>query len=591
VSGQSRSRSRPIRRLSPATVDRIAAGEVVERPASVVKELVENAYDAGARTVSVRLVGGGLDRIEVADDGAGIPAGELELAVERHATSKLEPDGPIEGILSLGFRGEALAAIAAVSRFRLLSRPPNAEVAEGIELVGGRVVERFAEPRAPGTTVEVEGLFFNTPARRKFLRSPAREQVEVVRTVEQLYLARPGTAIRLVSEAGELASYPAAATLAEAAARVLGPEFPLASFPVQAEAGEGRLEGVLGVPALAAPTSTGLFVSVNGRPVTSRTLGVAVRVGFGDTVPRHRFPVGVLWLSLDPSRVDVNVHPAKREVRLAAPRDVEDAVRRAVATAVVGSPRLNEPRGGSTLPRASPTGAEPPSPPRPAGIGTAPGLPVQVQRTLPPWRADATALSVAAAADRPRLDLLGPIGALYWVASAGDGLVLVDQHAASERLLYDTLRAGGTLARQGLVDPVALTLTAAERAALAAHAEEVRATGFEVEPFGPTMFRVLAVPSYRGRTVRAQAVAELLRELAEGGRPTLPDGLEERRAASIACHAAIRAGDVVERARIAEILSALDRLPDRPRTCPHGRPILVHLPRQRLDRWFLRSGG
>jgi len=579
----------PIRRLTPETVERIAAGEVVERPASAVKELVENAYDAGAASVSVQLRGGGLERIEVADDGGGIPPEELALAVERHATSKLAPIGPVEAIVSLGFRGEALAAIAAVSRLRLLSRPARAEVAEGIEVVGGHVAERFAEPRAPGTTVEVEQLFFNTPARRKFLKAPPREQLEVLRTLEQLYLARPAVSLRLASEAGELASFPAATRLEEAAGRVLGPEFPRASFPLRAAGPQGTLEGVLGLPELAGPTSSGLYVAINGRPVLARPLVQAVRTGFGDALPRHRFPVGVVHLAIDPARVDVNVHPTKREVRLASPREVEAALLAAVRDALLGATRLHEPRARRTGPASvSGGGAMPTAAPRsvPGLIGRAAG----VQRTLPVG-AHPLSLGVAAAGGHPRLELLGPVGALYWVAASDDGLVLIDQHAASERLLYDTLRAGGALARQSLVQPIPLRLTDGERASLDAHASEVRAAGFEVEPFGPGAFRVVSVPSYRGRSAPAEAVVALLRELGEGGRPTLPDGLAERRAASIACHAAIRAGDVVERTRIAEILASLDRLPDRPRSCPHGRPILVHLPRSRLDRWFLRSGA
>ena len=580
----------PIRRLDPRTVERIAAGEVVERPASAVKELVENAYDAGAGAVTVRLSDGGLGRIEVADDGYGIPREELELAVERHATSKLAPDGPVEAIGSLGFRGEALAAIAAVSRLRLLSRPPAATVAEGIEVVGGTVVEQFAEPRSPGTTVEVEELFFNTPARRKFLRSPAREQVEVLRAVEQLYLARPEVSLRVAADAGELASLPATTDLAEAAGRVLGSAFPAASFPVRAPLPDGSVRGSLGLPALAAPTSGNLFVSVNGRPIVSRPLAQAVRVAFGDTIPRNRFPVGVLHLEVDPARVDVNVHPTKREVRLVAPHELEDGLRRAVREALVSASPLLEPPGGRLpaprTPAAAPAAGAVVGGPALAGVRSTP-----IQHTLGPGGGSLAPVAVQAAAGRPKLDLLGVIGALYWVASSDDGLVLVDQHAASERLLYDTLRAGGTLARQSLVDPILVPLTAAQRAAFAAHVDEVRATGFEVEPFGPDAFRVLAVPAYRGRTVRAEAVTDLLLELAEGGRPTLPDGLAERRAASIACHAAIRAGDVVERSKIVELLEALDRLPDRPRSCPHGRPILVHLPRSRLDRWFLRSGA
>ena len=581
---------RPIRRLSPETVERIAAGEVVERPASVVKELVENAYDAEATLVSVRIGEGGLDRIEVADDGSGIPAEELELAVERHATSKLEPDGPVERIGSLGFRGEALAAIAAVSRLRLVSRPPGASAAEGIGLEGGRRTGTFAEGRSPGTTVAVSDLFFNTPARRKFLRSPAREQVEVLRALEQLYLARPSVALRLSGEAGELLNLPATASLEEAASRVLGPDFARGSFPVRAASDGVALDGTLGVPALAASSSSELYLSVNGRPIVSRPLAQAVRLGFAETIPRARFPIGVLHLNVDPSRLDVNVHPTKREVRFAAPREVEDAVRRAVRDALGAAPALSEPARsreplvpwGPSATRILP--APTPSPPH-GEIAPA------VQHQLIPPEGSRPPPVLGAAVGRPRLQLLGPVDALYWVAASDDGVVLIDQHAASERLLYAEVLEGGAVARQSLVDPVPLELSASERAALVAHAEELRTAGFEVEAFGPSTFRVLAVPTFRGKTVRPQGVVELVRELAGGGRPTVPDGFAERRAASIACHAAIRAGDVVEPATLAQVLAALDRLPDRPRSCPHGRPIFVHLPRSRLDRWFLRSGA
>ncbi len=576
----------PIRRLSATTVERIAAGEVVERPASVVKELVENAYDAGASLVTVRLRLGGLERIEVADDGSGIPAEQLPLAVERHATSKLPPEGPIEGIATLGFRGEALGAIAAVARLRLVSRTPEMPLAEGLEVAGGVIGGRLREARSIGTTVQVDHLFYNTPARRKFLKAPAREQVEVVRTLEQLYLARPSASLRLESEAGELLSLPAARSVAEAAGRVLGPEFPRGSFAVAATAPGVAIEARLGGPSLAAAGASGLYLAVNGRPVVSRPLGQAVRVAFGETIPRSRYPVGVVHLTVAAGDIDVNVHPTKREVRLAAAREIEEALRRSVRAALDESSPLAEPSRGSLGVRSPGSDRPVPGRARPAPVPPV-GRPVRQAALVPPGIEGAV---VPASGPRPRLELLGPVGALYWVAATDDGLVLVDQHAASERLLYGALLDGGRIARQALVVPVPIALSGAERASLEAHADAVRAAGFEVEPFGPASYRVLSVPTYRGRCAPASAVTELLRELADGGRPTVPDGLAARRAASIACHAAIRAGDVVERSTIAELLAALDRRPDHPRSCPHGRPILVHLPRSRLDRWFGRSG-
>ena len=580
----------PIRRLDPATVERIAAGEVVERPASVVKELVENAIDAEAGTITIRVEEGGLERIEVADDGFGIPSDELELAVARHATSKIPPDGPIDRIGSLGFRGEALAAIASVARLRLASRPPDREAAEGLSVVGGEIVGRFTAPRAPGTTVEVEDLFFNTPARRKFLKSPPAEQVELMQAVERLYLAAPRVALRIEAEGREIANYPPASDLRDAAARVLGPEILRASFALTGEVPGGRVRGVIGRPAISAASSRGLYLAVNGRSIASRPIAQAVRAAFGDYLPRTRFPVGVVHLELAPEAVDVNVHPTKREVRFVRERELSEAIRRRVREGLLAAPQVADLAERTGLaPAGLRDGARPASP----APGTPPGVvarAVPVQRRLGSGTELPAPTGVPAATGHPGLSLLGCLDELYWVAVSGDDLVLIDQHAASERVLYERLRRSGSLARQELVDPIVVRLTGAQRSALGAHAEEVRSAGFEIEPFGPDEHRVRAVPTFRGRRAPAAAVAELLDELSEGGRPTVPDGLAERTTATIACHAAIRAGDPVAREEFAGVLAALYALPEAAYACPHGRPILLRIPRSRLDRWFLRSG-
>ncbi|HTW54845.1 MAG TPA: DNA mismatch repair endonuclease MutL [Thermoplasmata archaeon] len=580
---------RPIRRLRPTTVERIAAGEVVERPASVVKELVENAVDARATQVVVRLRDGGRGAIEVADDGEGIPAAELPLAVERHATSKLDPDGPIEGIRTLGFRGEALAAIGAVARLRLVSRTPDRDAADGLLVVGGEVQSRFAAPRSVGTTVEVADLFFATPARRKFLRAPAAEQLEVVRTLERQYLALPSVAVRLECDDEERLVLPATPNLTDAAAAVLGPEFRAQSTRLGGTVPGGRLFGAIGRPSVSAPTSARLFLAVNGRPIVARVLAQAVRAAYGDMLPRHRFPTGVVHLELAPDTIDVNVHPTKREIRFVREGELADALRRRVREALLETPLAAEvadrapDRSGAAEPDEALADA-------PFSVARLP-LAFAPQRTLDAPEA-APALRAPAVTGRgsARFVLLGVLDALYWVAATDDGFALVDQHAASERLLYEALRAHGALARQQLVAPVTVRLTPAQRAASDAHADAVRAAGFDVEPFGGDAAIVRAVPTYRSRAAPPSAVRDLLDELAVGGRPTLPDGLIERTTATIACHAAIRAGDPVEATEMARLVAALDALPQRVRTCPHGRPIFVQIPRARLDRWFLRRG-
>ena len=577
-----------IRKLNDATVRRIAAGEVVERPASVVKELVENAIDAGATEVRVHLEGGGLEAIVVDDDGAGIPAEELPLAVERHATSKLRGPEDLAGVATLGFRGEALAAIGSVARLRLLSRPPGRAAGAGLSVVAGEPVGTYQQARAPGTTVDVRDLFFNTPARRKFLRAPAAEQVDVVETVQRLYLARPSIGLALTNEHGELARFPPAPSLRDAAARVFGPEFLDQAFEVRGRVGPGgSVAGVMARPGISRSNSLGIYLAVNGRTVHSKALTQAVRQAFLDYLPRTRYPVGAIGLEIDAGRVDVNVHPTKREVRIAREREIADELRRIVRASLLGTPHVSD-RPSTDVPTSS----------RASGPGTlrrstraamsdAATLGARaVQRTIVDARGGG---EVRASSHHPALRLVGPVFDLYWLAESDGALVLIDQHAASERVLYEELRREGRLARQELVEPVRLELSPLRADALRANAEVVRRAGFEVEAFGAASYRVLSVPTYRGRRARADQLIGLLDELASGGRPAVPDGMIERANASVACHAAIRAGDVVPADELRRVLEALYALPEASYACPHGRPILVRFDRGRVDRWFLRS--
>ena len=580
---------RPIRRLPSETIQKIAAGEVVEGPASVVKELFENSLDAGSTEVEIRLERGGLDRIVVSDDGDGIPSDELSIALERHATNKLSSSHDLPRVRSLGFRGEALAAIAQVSRLRLVSRTSAGSSAHGITVEGGTVGPRFEVGRSVGTTVDVRDLFFNTPARRKFLRAPAAEQVDVVATVERMYLAHPTVAVTIVAEEQEVAQYPRALNLEEAASWVFGSEFVSSHFTVRSSADSPvQFFGVFGRPTVTRGTSVAVQVSVNGRAIVSRLLSQAIRAAYQDYLPRARFPVGAVQLELDPTRVDVNVHPTKREVRIERERDVSDLLRRAIRSALVGGPQFANLPGAIRAPRGSLT--EPSVVRSPTVRSTSTG------RTL--GAAKQTLLDAPAAGHRvsgshrhPGLALLGSIFQLYWVAEADGDLVLIDQHAASERVLYDELRASGRLGRQELVESVRVPLTPKQRAALRAHEELLRSSGFTVEPFGGNQFRVSSVPSYRGHRAEAGSLPSLLDELAEGGRPTIPEGLAERVAASVACHAAIRAGDTVSAEEIGRVLEALYRTETPAYACPHGRPVLVRVSRGRLDGWFLRRSS
>ncbi len=596
---------RPIRRLDPSVVERIAAGEVVERPSSVVKELIENSLDAGARHISVRLERGGLDRIEVADDGVGIPAEEIELALERHATSKLDPNGDLSSIATLGFRGEALASVAAVARLELASRAEGADRATVVAYEGGRRVGRHEASRAVGTTVVVRDLFFNTPARRKFLRSPAAELVEVSATIERAYLARFGVTFEVEVDGNPVGVYPAVSTLAEAADRLFGSDFARHRLAVRAALPTGgRVDAVVGEPAVHASSARRLLVTLNGRPIVSRSLQQAVRLAYEGYLPRTRYPVGALSIELPADRVDVNVHPTKREVRIERDRDVAETVRRVVRDGLTSAPRTAE------APRR-PTVSPAPSPLRPPPARSAPGAswrtdrptnaapsrsaaaPLGSMRTrgLRPLDSGAPGAIVPAGPGRPTIRLIGSFGSLYWIGEADDRLCLVDQHAASERLIYERLLRHELPARQELLVPLTIELSVRERAVLAAADERVRDAGFEVTAFGPTTVRLRALPAWFGERARPVDLKALLGELADGGRPTVPDGARERTAATLACHSALRAGDSVEGREIERILVALDRLPEPPYACPHGRPIVHTIRRSEIDRWFLRRGA
>ncbi|HZY70846.1 MAG TPA: DNA mismatch repair endonuclease MutL [Thermoplasmata archaeon] len=580
---------RPIRKLDPATVRAIAAGEVVERPASVVKELVENAYDADAREIVVTVDGGGIDRIEVADDGEGIPAEELALAVERHATSKLDSGADLHEVHTLGFRGEALSAIGTAARLRLVSRARGSPEGRAVDVESGSVVAEAPAGGPEGTRVEVRDLFLSIPARRKFLRAPAVEQAELLATLERLYLSRPSVGLTLRSGGRETARWPAAKSLRDAAGRVFGPAFDEAAFDLDATALAGvRVRARLGHPVAASGGPHRLMVVVNGRSVAGGPVAAAVRAAYAGFLPRGRYPVGLVELEVEPMRVDVNVHPTKREVRLSREREVTEAVRRVVREALQGQPLAAAPRGGTPPAGLVAFGGRASLRPlgdRPAGVVST-GEPGGTQRRL---SAGVTSPTIGAGrAHRPALTLRASMFDLYWFAEAGDELVVVDQHAADERLLFEAILAEGRLVRQTLMEPIRIELTPRQAATLESKSTDVAASGFVVEAFGSSSYRVGSVPSFRGHSARPEALPGLLDELADGGRPTWPDGARERTAASIACHSAVRAGDRISAERMGRILADLATAAPEAYACPHGRPILVRLPRGKVDGWFLR---
>jgi DNA mismatch repair protein MutL len=586
-----------IRRLPDDLVDQIAAGEVVERPASVVKELVENALDAGAERIRVEVRDGGTSLIAVTDDGFGMSADDARLALERHATSKIASGEDLIRIHTFGFRGEALPAIASVSRLRLRTRARGA--AEGFELriEAGKLQDARAAGGPEGTRIEVADLFVNVPARRKFLKSAATEWGHVAEWLARAALALPGVHFDVQRDDRPVLSWPAVRDPIERVAAVLSEREAEGLVPARGEEGALRIEGFVSRPDVQRANAAGLHLFVNRRPVRDRLLRHALLDAYRDVLPRGRYPTALLFLDVPPEAVDVNVHPAKWEVRFADPAAVHRLVARAVRQSLEQRHWI------------APSGARPPvafettpghvgeGPPASDWIFAGAGAEV-VNRAGQGASASLFAEPTAGAAAPVRfgdLRLLGQVLATYLVAETRDGLVLIDQHAAHERVLYEGLRASwreGGVARQALLLTETVELAPDRVARISANADELLQLGFEVEPFGERAVAVRAIPAL----LAGHDPVSLLRDIADqlgGGRgdgagtlrhPDAADALF----ASLACHAARRAGDRLEPREQQALLAALDTIPFAP-TCPHGRPVAVPIGRSELERRFGRA--
>jgi DNA mismatch repair protein MutL len=574
---------RPVRRLPDDLVDQIAAGEVVERPASVVKELVENALDAGASRIRVEVREGGSAWIAVGDDGAGMNGDDAQLALERHATSKLATGADLVRIGTFGFRGEALPAIASVSRLRLRTRARGASDGFELQVEAGKLVAARAAGGPEGTRVEVADLFANVPARRKFLKSATTEWGHVAEWMARAALALPAVHFDLGRDDRDAISWPAVADPLERIAAVLSEREAEALVAATAEEGAFRLHGFVSRPEAHRPSAAGLHLFVNRRPVRDRLLRHALLETYRDVLPRGRYPTAVLFLEIPPEAVDVNVHPAKWEVRFGDPSGIHRLVTRGVREALAAR-RWIAPGAGAP---AAIHGAEL----RDRGGESDwvfAGLPLAIAGDGAPAPAPDAPFRFAA------LRLIGQALATYLVAETADGLVLIDQHAAHERILYERLRAGwfaGGVERQTLLLTESVELSPDGVARLAAAQDALARLGFEIEPFGAQAVAVRAIPALLAGHDPAALVRQAADQLAAGG--GAGEGLRAPDAAaalfaSLACHAARRAGDRLEPREQQALLAALDTIPWAP-TCPHGRPVAVPIRRGELERRFGRA--
>jgi DNA mismatch repair protein MutL len=559
-----------IRVLPDLLVGQIAAGEVVERPASVLKELLENSLDAGARAVIVALDAGGAKRIQVEDDGEGIARDELPLALARHATSKIASLEDLEAVATMGFRGEALASIASVSRLSITSRTRDAAHGAALSAEGPRIGAVAPAARAQGTTVAVSDLYFNTPARRKFLRTEATEFGHCDEAFRRIALARAATAFTLKHN-GRVSRHLRAQPLAERAAALLGGEFLGASIPVEARAGALQLSGLAGTPQAATPRADLQYFFVNGRFVRDRLLAHAAREAYAELLHGERQPAYVLFLELDPRGVDVNVHPAKTEVRFRDARAVHQFVLHALRRAL------------------SPGAAEAPV----AFATIKQGQAVQAAFAMQQPVAAYESFMAAASEEKPHPlgYALGQLHGVYILAQNEAGLVLVDMHAAHERLVMEKLKQNldaGAVQRQSLLVPAVFPAGTLEVATAEENRAALERLGLELTVAGPNELAVRAAPAPLAGGDIVGLTRNVLREIREYGASQVLSTRQNELLASMACHAAVRANRVLTGAEMNALLREMEDT-ERSGSCSHGRPTWYQLTLGDLDKLFMRG--
>lgn len=590
-----------IRRLDAVTIARIAAGEVIERPASVVKELIENSLDAGATRIQVELLEGGIRLIRVTDDGHGIAdAEQLRLAFEQHATSKLAAAEDLDAVGTLGFRGEALASIAAVSQVTAISKSPEGQ-GHRLRIDNGKLVDLAPVGAGPGTSVTVENLFNALPARRKFLRQPSTEAAQVQDLVARYALAFPALAFELRVD-GRESLRSGGGSIDGALRAVLGSEAAAALLPAEdlredlaPPSGPLRVEGFVSPQHVHRASRRYVILMVNGRPIQDARLNHAVLAAYQGLIPKGRYPLVLLRVTLPPAAVDVNVHPAKAEVRFRDDRAVYAAVQRAVRVALAGrlpiAPAADAGFGSPGLRGAWPPA---PSPRHPAAGPWSPGK-ISPPSTSTLGIGERSALAYPAGGTPPQspvalpaLRLLGQLSQAYLVAEGPDGLYLVDQHAAHERVMYERLLdRSGPLQSQPLLAPEAVSVGPAAVDWVQVQGEGLADLGIVVEPFGPDSLLLRALPEVLARAGDPVGLLRDLLDLAmEGGRPT-QEAVADRVLRAVCKRASVKAGQLLQPAEMRRLLEDLEAC-RQPRTCPHGRPTVIALSRGRIDQLFGR---
>ena len=568
-----------IARLDPVIVSRIAAGEVVERPASVVKELIENAVDAGATRITVEIKGGGVDTIRVTDNGSGIPSDEVELAFQRYATSKIHTLDDLYAIQTLGFRGEALASISAVADVDILTRTSREISGCTVSLRNGQVVERKSQARSPGTTITVRHLFRNVPARLKFLKSASTENGHILNVINQYALAYPEISFKLFIEGKQNLTTSGNGNLVEVIQEVYGKEIASGMLEINLEDTEWnndpsfyvKVTGMVGAPSIARSSRNYLSFFVNRRWVSGRQLTWALEEAYHGLLMQDRYPVAVINITLPPDRLDVNIHPAKSEIKFADERAVFNAIQKAVR---------------NTLNRGLPV-------PVISDLTHTYNVATPSDTTFWNFKSDNTSSTDIISRFPPKsnalpiLRVVGQVAGNYIIAEGEDGIYIIDQHAAHERIRYEEIKKQKTksgVISQGLLEPSLFECPPRYREILKNIIQECSVFGFNIEPFGDNTCLVRGVPAILYGKDWATSLQEILEALAS----KTGVSQEERIIKSLACHSAVRAGQVLSPDEMRELIRQLEQS-DMPRTCPHGRPTVLHLSTRQLEKEFGRT--
>jgi DNA mismatch repair protein MutL len=574
--------------LDEATISKIAAGEVIERPASVVKELVENSLDAGATEIRVRILDAGKTLIEVVDDGCGIGPDDLKLAFIQHATSKITGIDDLENLETMGFRGEALSSIASVAEVEVSTREKNASTGIHVKLVKGHITESKQVGRTQGTTIAVRNLFSGHPARLKYLKSDSVEMGHIIQVMTERALANPEIAFKLHNGDVEVLNLPRSKTIADRIGDVMGRRIARELVVIDSSAEGAHVLGHLAKPSITKATRSELYIFVNFRPVSSSAISEAVEKGYAGMLMRNRHPVGVLMLVIDPSIIDVNVHPTKRKVRFENEKAIASMISKVVAEVMGNIQHI--PEVSSKQREFFPV--EPTAQNVPASHPGETKKPVQQPKPV----AEQSALSqelgetveIAESQTLPRMKVIGQVMDTYIIAQSGPDIMIIDQHAVHERIMLDRLRnRPKKKSTQNLITPILLNLGKRESQLVEHYRPVIEDLGFKIEPFGKDTYMVRAVPAIGGHIETESGLLDLINELAELGKAKSIQEKRDEIQHLVACHSAIRAGEKLSSQRMALLIEEMHGL-ENPFTCAHGRPTIVKITKSELERMFKR---